>query len=103
MIILFILIHDALYRAYFAAAQDISDTATLLQIATAVGLDSADAERALSEREFSAAVDADWAESQQYGITGVPTFVAEGIAVVGAQPYEVLQRLMQKAQEQLDK
>ncbi len=96
-------IHDALYRAFFVDSKDISDRLTLVEIATRVGLDGALAERVLSERQFSAAVDADWAESQQYGITGVPTFVAEGIAVVGAQPYEVLERLIQKAQEQVDR
>jgi predicted DsbA family dithiol-disulfide isomerase len=28
------------------------------------------------------------------GITGVPTFVADGRGVVGAQPYEALERLV---------
>jgi predicted DsbA family dithiol-disulfide isomerase len=31
------------------------------------------------------------------GITGVPTFVAAGRGVVGAQPYEVLERLVRAA------
>ena len=39
------------------------------------------------------AVDADWAKSRQYGVTGVPTFVAGGYGVVGAQPYEALEQL----------
>jgi predicted DsbA family dithiol-disulfide isomerase len=30
-------------------------------------------------------------------VTGVPTFVAERYGVVGAQPYEVLEQLMEKA------
>ena len=53
----------------------------------------------LESREFSAAVDADWAKAQDSGITGVPTFVAQGMGVPGAQPYEVLKRLVEKATE----
>ena len=48
----------------------------------------------IAERRFKDAVDADWAKSRQFGVTGVPTFVAEGRAVVGAQPYEMLVQLM---------
>jgi predicted DsbA family dithiol-disulfide isomerase len=35
--------------------------------------------------------------SRQYGITGVPTFVAGRYGVVGAQPYEALEELVRKA------
>jgi len=42
-------------------------------------------------------VDADWALSRQYGITGVPTFVVGRYGVVGAQPYEALEALVRKA------
>jgi predicted DsbA family dithiol-disulfide isomerase len=48
----------------------------------------------LIERHFKDAVDADWQRSRAFGITGVPTFVANGRGVVGAQPYEVLERLL---------
>ena len=57
------------------------------------------ARNVLTSREYSAAVDADWAKSQDYGVTGVPTFVAQGMGVPGAQPYEVLMRLVEKATE----
>jgi predicted DsbA family dithiol-disulfide isomerase len=51
----------------------------------------------LTERRFKDAVDADWAKSHQYGVTGVPTFVADRYGVIGAQPYEVLEQLLDKA------
>ena len=46
---------------------------------------------------FKDAVDADWMKSRQYGVTGVPTFVAGGAGAVGCQPYEVLEQLMTHA------
>jgi predicted DsbA family dithiol-disulfide isomerase len=51
----------------------------------------------LEQRTFKAAVDADWELSRQYGVTGVPTFVAGRRGVVGAQPYEVLEQLVRQA------
>jgi predicted DsbA family dithiol-disulfide isomerase len=90
-------IHDALYKAYFVDGRNIGDVDLLVEIAASVGL-SADGARAVLEgRDFGDAVDADWARSREWGITGVPTFVAGGHGVVGAQPYEVLEQLMGQA------
>ena len=90
-------IHDALFRAYFVAARDISRPAVLVEIAQHVGLSADGAREVLEKRTFKDAVDADWNLSRQYGITGVPTFVAGRGGVVGAQPYEVLEELVRKA------
>src|SRR5437868_365491 len=90
-------IHDKLYQAYFVDARNIADIDLLVDIAASVGLPAAEARAVLEERRFKDAVDADWAKSQQYGVTGVPTFVAGGHGVVGAQPYEVLEQLVAKA------
>jgi predicted DsbA family dithiol-disulfide isomerase len=94
-------IHDALFRAYFVEARDISQAAVLLEIAQGVGLSVDAARDVLAKRTFKDAVDADWKLSREYGITGVPTFVAGGYGVVGAQPYEALEQLVRKAKEDL--
>jgi predicted DsbA family dithiol-disulfide isomerase len=90
-------LHDALFRAYFVEARDISQPAVLLEIAERVGLPLDAAREVLEKRTFKAAVDADWALSRQYGVTGVPTFVAGRHGVVGAQPYEALEELVRRA------
>ena len=90
-------IHDALYRAYFVDARNIGDPEVLIEIARSVGLPAEQARAVLAERRCKEAVDADWALSRDYGITGVPTFVAGRYGVVGAQPYEVLEELLNKA------
>jgi predicted DsbA family dithiol-disulfide isomerase len=89
-------IHDALFRAYFVDARDISQPAVLLEIVKQVGLPVEAARDVLEKRTFKAAVDADWKLSRDYGITGVPTFVAGRYGVVGAQPYEALVQLVRK-------
>jgi predicted DsbA family dithiol-disulfide isomerase len=90
-------LHDALYRAYFVDARNIGDVDVLIDVAQAVGLPADEARAVLAERRFKAAVDQDWAKSRTYGVTGVPTFVAGGQGVVGAQPYEVLEQLLEQA------
>ena len=87
-------IHDLLYRAYFVDARNIGDEDVLLDIVEAAGLSAEDARKVLAERSFSDSVEEDWAKSSQYGVTGVPTFVAGGQGVVGAQPYEALEYLL---------
>ena len=89
-------LHDALYRAYFVDTRNIGDMDVLMDVVASVGLSVDDARRALETREFKDAVDADWAKSREVGVTGVPTFVAGGYGVVGAQPYEALEKLLKE-------
>ena len=90
-------IHDALYKAFFVDGLNIGDSEVLIEIAGSVGLSRSAARAVLEERSFEAAVDADWALSREIGVTGVPTFVAGGYGVVGAQAYETLASLVSKA------
>ena len=87
-------IHDALYQAYFVEARNIGDADVLFEIVESVGLSVEAAREALESRSFKDAVDADWAKSREIGVTGGPTFVAGGHGVVGAQPYEALEKLV---------
>ena len=94
-------IHDALFRAYFVDGRNIGDPQVLLEVAKGMGLDEAKAREVLEKRTFKAAVDSDWEKSRQYGVTGVPTFVAGGHGVVGAQPYETLVHLVEGASQSI--
>ncbi len=91
--------HDAIFRAYFAEGLDISDVAVLRETCSHLDLDPDEAERVLGNGKYRASVDDDWDYSRKLGVTAVPTFLAAGRTVVGAQPYEVLERLLQVARE----
>lgn len=90
-------IHDAMNRAYFVDGKNIADEDTLLEIVEAAGLPRDEAAVVLQTRSFKDAIDKDWEKSRSYGVTGVPTFVAGGYGVVGAQQYEALEQLMTQA------
>jgi len=88
------LLHDALFHAYFVDGLNLADPDVLVAAAKSSGLDSREARAVLEERRFAGMIDADWNAARQAGVTGVPTFMAAGFGVVGAQPYEVLESLM---------
>jgi len=90
-------IHDALFRAYFVDGKNIGDPEVLVQVAESVGLPGDKAREVITQRTHRAAVDADWRKAAEYGVTGVPTFVAGTQGVVGAQPYETLEQLVERA------
>ena len=56
-----------------------------------------EAREVLAGRMFKDEVDADWKRCHQLGVTGVPTFRIDGSVAVGAQPYEVLERLVRQS------
>ena len=87
-------IHDAIYKAYFVEAKNIGDPNVLLNIVKANNLSVEEARKVIEERTFKDVVDEDWRKSHQMGVTGVPTFVAAGQGVVGAQPYETLEKFL---------
>ncbi len=90
------LLHDALFHAYFVDGRNLADPDVLVAAATSSGLDAREARAVLEERLFAEMIDADWDAARQAGVTGVPTFVAAGFGVVGAQPYEALESLMMR-------
>jgi predicted DsbA family dithiol-disulfide isomerase len=87
-------LREALYKAYFEGGKNIGDVEVLVAIAESCGIPADAARRALNGRTFKDAVDADWTKARQYGITGVPSFVAGNQKVVGAHPYETLEKLI---------
>ncbi len=86
--------HDAVFRAYFADCRNIGAMDVLADLAKNVGLPEKEARRVIDSRPYKDAVDLDWSRSRELGITAVPTFVLDHHAVVGAQPYEVLEQFL---------
>ena len=85
----------AAFSAYFVDGKNIAKIPVLVDLAASIGLSRKEAASILDTRAFKAAVDADWAVSQEKAITAVPTFVMSHDKLVGAQPYGMLERLME--------
>jgi predicted DsbA family dithiol-disulfide isomerase len=87
--------HAAVFKAYFVDGKNIASIPILVELASSVELPGDEAAEILTTRAFRAAVDADWALSKEKSITAVPTFLVNRDRVVGAQPYEALEGLME--------
>jgi len=93
---------ERLLRAYFTEGRHVGRAADLADLAAEIGLDRHEVLRALESGEHLAAVKADVAQAQAYGINGVPFYVIDGrYGISGAQDAEVFaQALAQVAAEQ---
>jgi len=87
--------HAAVFAAYFVDGKNIASAPLLVELAGSVGLAAGEAARILETRAFEASVNADWAWSREMSVTAVPTLIMNGDRLVGAQPYEALQGLME--------
>ena len=87
--------HIAAFRAYFADGQNIGLKSNLIKLGVSVGLPEEQVREVLEQRLFKEAVDKDWNRSYQMGVTAVPTFMMNGMSLVGAQPYEKLAKMLE--------
>jgi predicted DsbA family dithiol-disulfide isomerase len=91
--------HRVTLRAYWQRANDIGDRVVLAMIAQSVGLDDAAFLAALSDPHYDRQVEADVEQAYQYGLNGVPALIFNHKYLVsGAQPYDVLTRVVEKIQ-----
>ena len=86
--------HKAVFLAYFVDGKNIGKADELVSLAKSVGLPEKQARKVLELRTFREAVDSDWSRCRALGVSAVPTFFMNQQAVVGAQPYEVLEQLL---------
>ena len=83
-------VHDDIY----AASPMGIDDASLARIASAHGVSSTSASSAITTDRYKAMIDADKALASRVGANGTPTFFVNGRILVGAQPLEKFQALI---------
>jgi predicted DsbA family dithiol-disulfide isomerase len=93
---------SALFKAYFIEGRDIGDIDVLADIADTGGMDAAVTRKLLlSDADLTEVRQKDKA-ARSMGITSVPTFIVAGQhAVLGAQPPELWQRVIDDVLEKL--
>ena len=81
--------HDALFSEKNGLGTD-----AYTQYATDLGLNVDQFSKCLSERRFKDEVETDSTYGSSIGVSSTPTFFINGMAVVGAQPFEVFQQVI---------
>ena len=92
---------ERLLKAYFVEGRHVGRTDDLADLAEEIGLDRAQAKRALENDEYLDAVRADQQQAIGYGIRGVPFFVIDGkYGVSGAQEAKTFTEVLNKVKEE---
>jgi predicted DsbA family dithiol-disulfide isomerase len=90
---------EALFRAYFLDGVDLTARENLVAIATGVGLDRAEVEAWLDDKNARDLAGAEDQRAREIGIEGVPFFIFNGrVALSGAHPAETLLEAMRQAE-----
>jgi len=92
--------HTNMFKAYWQEHRNIGQRDVVLDVARESGLDVPELEKALDDGRYSDELTEVYDECGRYGINGVPTFIIGRYMVVGAQPYEVLEQALRKAEEE---
>lgn len=89
---------DRLFRLYFEEGRDIGDRQVLLDVAREVGMDVEAVEQRFADGDDVEAVQAEIAQAQAVGVSGVPFFIfASRFGVPGAQDADVLAKAIAQA------
>ena len=88
--------HMAAFKAYFVDCKNLAKNPVLVELASSIGLPADEASEILVTRAFRDAVDADWELTKEKSITAVPTFAMNEDRLVGAQPYESFEAMLEK-------
>ncbi len=81
--------HEAVYAAQDELKNAGSDVAeTMADLAADAGLDRDRFTADLRDEELAAAVEEDFAQGRELGVTGTPAFLVNGEPIIGAQPLE---------------
>lgn len=90
--------HDYLYKNQPPETDtSMYNTDTLTQAAVSLGMNGTQFSNCLSNKTDEAKANQDLADGQKAGVSGTPTFIVNGIPLVGAQPYSAFQTAIDQA------
>ncbi|MHA1983940.1 MAG: DsbA family oxidoreductase [Candidatus Hodarchaeales archaeon] len=88
--------HALLLDEYWVNGNNISDINIILGIATRIGLNSSELEEFLHNGNGEEILKRNLEESYDHLITGVPSFVINDKVIIGAQPYHLIKKVIER-------
>ena len=87
--------HDVLFASQSGENQGAFSKDNLKKFATDLKLDTAKFNACVDSGKYSATVENDTAYAQSLGVTSTPAFLINGQSLVGAQPFEAFQKIVE--------
>ena len=95
--------HHALFKAHWELTGKLEDVDDLVRIGESVGLDGAALREAIEDGRYEPVIDDTRHEAESVGINAIPAHVFAGrYLVLGAQPYEVFQQVLDRISSRSD-
>jgi predicted DsbA family dithiol-disulfide isomerase len=93
--------HHALFKAHWERTARLEDVDDLVEIGAGLGLDRDELRLAIEGGRYGPLIDESRREAESVGINAIPAHVFGGrYLVVGAQPYETFQRVLERLREE---
>ena len=89
--------HMKAYDSYWREGVDLGKVENLKPIAESVGLNWRELAEHLEHRTYQDAVEGQYQEALQVGVTGIPAYVIGRFFFTGAQPYEMFRQVAERA------
>ncbi len=90
------LFQDKAFKAYFVEGRNIAKNEVVMDLMAAAGLDMEQGERVIDLRTYAGRVDLDWEAAGKLELVAAPTFIMGARRLVGARPYEALEKMVAK-------
>ena len=96
--------HHALFKAHWERTARLENINDLVEVGAGIGLDRVGLREAVEGGRFEPLIDESRREAESVGINAIPAHVFGGrYLVVGAQPYEVFQRVLDRLKQDTPK
>jgi predicted DsbA family dithiol-disulfide isomerase len=87
--------HESVFRAFYGEGRNISDGKVLADIVESIGMSGKDALTHLKNKTFHSQVADDWKLAKDLELVAAPTYIIDNNRLVGAHPYQRLQKFIE--------
>ncbi len=87
--------HELIFNAFYGQGKNISDSRVLASLVESIGLPGKDAIEHIEKGTFKAQIESDWKLAKDLELVAAPTYIVNNNRLVGAHPYQRLQKFVE--------
>ncbi len=87
--------HELIFNAFYGQGKNISDSRVLASLVESIGLSGKDAIEHIEKGTFKTLLESDWELAKDLELVAAPTYIINNNKLVGAHPYQKLQKFVE--------